>query len=87
MCEISALLVQALDVLAGLALAVARGPQLAFVGPALARVEHGGPHHLRLARRVGDQHGVDQHGQPLAVGGDDVDGDLADEPCMRSSGA
>jgi hypothetical protein len=68
---------QALVALAGGALAVAGGQQLALVALAIGCVERGRAHEQRGAAGIAAQHRVDEHRQPPAVGADDVDGDLA----------
>ena len=65
---------QPLDALARLALAVARGEQLLLVALAVGGVEH------RRADDLPAHLGVDEHGQPAAVGADDVQRDLAHAP-------
>jgi hypothetical protein len=81
---------QALEVLARPALAIAGGQQLALVGPALAGVEHRRAHQVRLARRIAHQHGVHQHGQPppsaATTSAATTSTAISRVPCMRSSG-
>jgi hypothetical protein len=69
---------QALDPLARRALAVPGRQQLTLVELALGRVEDRRANDLGRSLGVSHEHGVDEHGEAVAVRADDVDGDLAD---------
>jgi hypothetical protein len=60
------------------ALAVPGRQQLTLVALAPGRVEDRRPHELGRALGVAHEYGVDEQREAVAVGADDVDGDLAD---------